>query len=216
MRKHLKHYLRQRLHYFRNPDVSGFQNAMSGFEGGDQLANQILDGWTPTKARFNRYHRYNPETAMKCLCGKKGTCEGCGSCWECCDCPDRPCECGDAVSCSMCRSCGDCCRCYETICNCGRTITCRTCVTCPQCCICSMPIAARNPEKVPYQRKLFEGMDAENGPRALFMSTTEIFDRIDKISQLVATKGHLISEAAKARIGEELVRLGYELVQTPN
>ena len=50
-------------------------------------------------------------------------------------------------------------------------------------------------------------------PRKLFMSVAEIFQRIDAISELVAARNHNIPEAARLRIAEELVKLGYELAE---
>jgi len=45
------------------------------------------------------------------------------------------------------------------------------------------------------------------------MSVAEIFQRIDAISELVAARNHNIPEAARLRIAEELVKLGYELAE---
>jgi hypothetical protein len=45
------------------------------------------------------------------------------------------------------------------------------------------------------------------------MSVAEIFDRIDGISRLVATKNYIIPEVARLRIAEELLRLGHELAE---
>lgn len=78
-------------------------------------------------------------------------------------------------------------------CLCGDKTGCQECSSCSQCCDC----LASNPDKG-------------------YLSTQEIFDRLSTIAKVVESRNYHISQAAKAKIGEEFVRLGYELIETPN
>lgn len=76
-------------------------------------------------------------------------------------------------------------------CQCGNETICQKCRGCSECC----ENLAQNPD-------------------GMYLSTQEIFHRINTISKVVESRGFNIPKAAREKIGEELVKLGYELIET--